>query len=148
MAWIPKQRVVVPFDFSDQSVTAVDTALQLVDDPVNVDVVHILPELVPTEPGVIWTTIDDKDRQQHAEEAIRSRLSEAKYQGVQVRAEIGDPGHAIADYSENVAAELVVMPSHGRTGLSRLLIGSVAERVVRLARCPVLVLRGLEEGKA
>jgi len=148
MAWIPKQRVVVPFDFSDQSIRAVDTALEMVDHPTNVSVVHVLPELVPTEPGVIWTTIDDKDRQQHAEEAIRARLSEAMHEGIQVQVEIGDPGHAIADYAENISADLIVMPSHGRTGLSRLLIGSVAERVVRLAHCPVLVLRGLKEGKA
>ena len=38
-------------------------------------------------------------------------------------------------------ADLIVMPSHGRSGVKRLLIGSVAERVVRLAHCPVLVLR-------
>ncbi|MBN1851905.1 MAG: universal stress protein [Pirellulales bacterium] len=148
MAWIPKKRVVVPFDFSDQSIRAVQTGLDLVDDPANLFVVHVLPELVPTEPGVIWTTVDDKDRQEHATEAIHARLSEAKYKGIHMHAEIGDPGHAIADYAQNIDAELIVMPSHGRTGLSRLLIGSVAERVVRLAHCPVLVLRGLEEASA
>lgn len=145
MAWTPKQTIVVPFDFSDQSVTAVDTALELVENASAIRVVHVLPELVPTEPGVIWSTVDDRDRQRHAEEAIRGRLANAKYQGIQIHAEIGDPGHAIADFAESIKAELIVMPSHGRKGLAHLLIGSVAERVVRLAHCPVLVLRGLDD---
>jgi nucleotide-binding universal stress UspA family protein len=53
----------------------------------------------------------------------------------------GDPGREIAAHAEELHAELIVMPSHGRTGLSRLFIGSVAERVVRLAHCPVLILK-------
>jgi nucleotide-binding universal stress UspA family protein len=43
---------------------------------------------------------------------------------------------------------LIVMPSHGRSGVPRLLIGSVAERVLRLAHCPVLILRGLSRKPA
>ena len=50
----------------------------------------------------------------------------------------------IANYAREQGAALIVMPSHGRTGLSHLLIGSVAERVVRYASCPVLVLRGMK----
>jgi len=52
----------------------------------------------------------------------------------------GDAGHEIAKLAERQGAELIVLPSHGRTGIKRLLIGSVAERVVRLAHCPVLIL--------
>ena len=47
----------------------------------------------------------------------------------------------ITELAAELKADLIVLPSHGRTGLKRLLIGSVAERVVRLAHCPVLVLR-------
>jgi nucleotide-binding universal stress UspA family protein len=54
---------------------------------------------------------------------------------------IGDPGHEIADCAAEIGADLVVISSHGRKGVKRLLIGSVAERVVRLSHCPVLVLR-------
>ena len=54
---------------------------------------------------------------------------------------LGDPGHQIAEFAKEAGAGLIVMPSHGRTGLTHLLIGSVAERVVRFAHCPVLVLR-------
>jgi nucleotide-binding universal stress UspA family protein len=72
---------------------------------------------------------------------LRQRLSSSRYAGIHVTVAIGDAGHEIVALAEKVHADLLVMPSHGRTGLKRLLIGSVAERVVRLAHCPVLVLR-------
>ena len=54
---------------------------------------------------------------------------------------IGDPGHVLVDLAKQIDAGLVVISSHGRTGLTRVLLGSVAERVVRHADCPVLVLK-------
>ncbi len=50
-------------------------------------------------------------------------------------------GEAISDYATKVSADLVIVGSHGRTGLRRILLGSVAERVVRLSPCAVLVIR-------
>ncbi len=141
MSWIPKKSVVVPFDFSEQSVPAVETALEIADSPSSVHVIHVLPMLEPTEPGVIWSSIDNSGRIHHAEDAIKKQLAADKYQGLNVDVEIGDPGHEVADFAKKVTAELIVLPSHGRTGITRLLIGSVAERIVRMAHCPVLVLR-------
>jgi nucleotide-binding universal stress UspA family protein len=141
MPWLPKTHVVVPIDFSDESIKAVDTALQLVDSPSRVHVIHVLPILAATEPGVIWDTVDDIGRKDHAEEALQQRLADERYAGIDIVVTIGDPGEEIAGFAESTQAELIVMPSHGRTGISRLLIGSVAERVVRLAHCPVLVLK-------
>jgi len=139
--WLPKTHVVVPVDFSDESMKAVDTALELVESPSRVHVIHVLPILAATEPGVIWDTVDDDSRQDHAEEALRRRLADEHYAGIDIVISIGNPGQEIAAFAESTQAELIVMPSHGRTGFSRLLIGSVAERVVRLAHCPVLVLK-------
>jgi nucleotide-binding universal stress UspA family protein len=141
MNWLPKKKVVVPVDFSDESLAALDVALQLVDGPGNVDVIHVLPELNVAEPGVIWDEIDDESRCRHAEQALREKLADARYQGAGVHCAVGDAGHEITDFASREKADLIVMPSHGRTGLKRLLIGSVAERVVRLSHCPVLVLR-------
>lgn len=141
MSWIPKKNVVVPFDFSEKSIPAVDTALELIDSPTSLHVIHVLPILEPTEPGVIWSSIDNSGRIHHAEDAIKKQLAAEKYQGMHVDVEIGDPGHEVADYAKKVSADLIVLPSHGRTGISRLLIGSVAERITRMAHCPVLVLR-------
>lgn len=141
MAWLPKKTIVVPIDFSDKSFEAVAAALEFVADASDLHVVHALPSLEPAEPGVIWSTIDNPSRAHHAEQAIRERLSGDEFQAVQIAVTFGDPGREVAEYAEKVSAELIVLPSHGRTGITRMLIGSVAERVIRLAHCPVLVLR-------
>jgi nucleotide-binding universal stress UspA family protein len=141
MAWLPKQTVVVPVDFSDESFAALDTALELVTDASHLHVIHVLPALEPAEPGVIWNSIDDNSRRRHAEQALRERLSDAKFQRLNLHIAFGDPGHEVAGFAEKLKAELIVLPSHGRRGISRWLIGSTAERVVRMAHCPVLVLR-------
>lgn len=57
----------------------------------------------------------------------------------------GSPATAIADHAARVGADLIVMGTHGRGGVSHLLLGSVAERVVRMAPCPVLTVRGPAE---
>jgi nucleotide-binding universal stress UspA family protein len=141
MPWLPKNTIVVPVDFSAESLAAVDTALELVKHASRVHVIHVLPVLDPTEPGAVWSKLDDDSRRANAIQAIRDRLSGAKYAEIDVAAAFGDPGQEIATFAESLAADLIVMPSHGRTGVKRLLIGSVAERVVRLAHCPVLVLK-------
>ena len=141
MSWLPKSSVVVPVDFSEESFAAVDTALQMVESPERVHIIHVLPVLNVAEPGVIWDTIDDDSRKEHASEALREQLGNSKHEGIDIAVAVGDPGDEIAKFAESVNAELIVLPSHGRTGLSRLLIGSVAERVVRLSHCPVLVVK-------
>jgi nucleotide-binding universal stress UspA family protein len=141
MAWLPKKTIVVPIDFSDKSFEAVAAALEFVDDASHLHVVHALPSLEPAEPGVIWSTIDNPSRAHHAEQAIRERLGDGACKDAQISVVFGDPGREVAEYAEKVSAELIVLPSHGRTGITRMLIGSVAERVIRLAHCPVLVLR-------
>jgi nucleotide-binding universal stress UspA family protein len=113
----------------------------MVDAPTAVQVLYVLPVLDPAEPGVIWTTIDNSMREKHALDALREKLADAKYQGLHLNVLFGDPGSEIAAFAQNEKADLIVLPSHGRTGLRRFLIGSVSEKVVRHAHCPVLVLR-------
>ena len=141
MSWLPKSNVVVPVDFSDDSFAAIDVALDLVEGTSGVHLIHVLPQMLPMDPGVVWDTVDDSSRQDHAEDALRAKLKGDAYEGINVAVVIGDPGQEIADFAASVNAETIVMPSHGRSALKRLLIGSVAERVVRLAHCPVLVLK-------
>jgi nucleotide-binding universal stress UspA family protein len=133
--------IVVPIDYSEESTGAIDVALEIAASPEQITAVHVAPPLTAFEPGVAWPVIDDEDRQVNLEKAFERRHADPTYQGVRFEVRFGDPGHEIADLAKSLGAGLIVMPSHGRTGLAHLLIGSVAERVVRLAHCPVLVLR-------
>jgi nucleotide-binding universal stress UspA family protein len=141
MPWLPKKLVVVPYDFSDDAAAAIDTALQLVSTPAEVRVVYAMQDLSPLEMGEMWTSVDDQVRRDHALKAMREKLTDPKLAQVQLEVVFGDPGHAVTHYASDVKADLIVLSSHGRTGIGRLLIGSVAERIVRYAHCPVLVLR-------
>lgn len=140
MSWWPKKNVVVPVDFSDESFAALDQALEMVDDPSHLQVVHVLADLSANEPGIVWGVVDKASRIQHVMKTFAERLTDEKYTGVNIKVVLGDPGHEIAEFAQQIGADLIVMPSHGRTGLKRLLIGSVAERVVRLAHCPILIV--------
>ena len=74
-------------------------------------------------------------------QALRGRLRDAGLQGETVIVH-GVPFQAIIDTATEKDVDLIIMGTHGRTGLTHVLMGSVAENVVRLAPCPVLVVRG------
>ena len=141
MNWLPRKTVVVPIDFSDDAFAALDTARKLADDPADLHIVHVLPLMEATDPGVIWATVDDESRSQHADKALSKELADRGFDPVRIVIRFGDPGHEIAEYAQQTEAGLIVVSCHGQTALKHLLIGSVAERVVRLAHCPVLVLK-------
>jgi nucleotide-binding universal stress UspA family protein len=141
MAYFPKSNVIVPVDFSPESLQAVDVGLQLVDRPEHLHVVHVMIDITPLEAGEVWGVIDPQARVGQIEKMLKEKLAGDKYKGIQLAVLLGEAAHGITNYAQEKKADLIVIPSHGRTGITRLLIGSVAERVVRLAHCPVLVLR-------
>lgn len=141
MAWFPKQRVIVPIDFSSESFAALDVALQLVERSNQVSIIHVIQDLTPLEAGEVWGVVDPMARIESARNALREKLTDDKYSAVLLEVVLGDPAEGITSCAEQTGAQLIVIPSHGRRGLTRLLMGSTAERVVRLAHCPVLVLR-------
>lgn len=141
MNWLPRCRVVVPVDFSDDSFAAIDVAMELVADASRVHVFHVLPEPHMIDPELQWQIIDSENRRRRAFDALRSRLTDEKYQNVQIDVDFGNPGYRIAEYAERIEADLIVTPSHGRSALERIMLGSVAERITRLSPCPILVLR-------
>jgi nucleotide-binding universal stress UspA family protein len=55
--------------------------------------------------------------------------------------EVDDPAYRLAEFAKRISADLIIVPSRGRTGLADLLVVSVAERLVKLSHCAVLVLR-------
>ncbi len=141
MSFLPRRRIVAPVDFSDRSREVVATASEIAGAEGQIHVIHVLPELNPADPGVVWETVDDRSRIQKTKQALHETYASQAKAAISFEAVIGDPGHAIAALAERISADLIVIGSHGRTGMKRLLIGSVAERVVRLSHCPVLVMR-------
>jgi nucleotide-binding universal stress UspA family protein len=86
--------------------------------------------------------------QHELENAARKRLDETLIDsdgsGPQTRPAVmtsGSPAYAIVDYAREYDIDLIVMGTHGRGALAQLMMGSVAERVVRIAPCPVLTVR-------
>lgn len=141
MTWSHK-RVLVPLDLTDESIKAVDVALDLVADPCHVWVLHVIRDVTDYAAGLLLSSIDDENRRiDNVVHALRKRLAGPRYASIMLAARIGDPGSEIAAFAEARGADLIVIPSHGRKGVQRLLMGSVSERVVRLAHCPVLVLK-------
>jgi len=82
-------------------------------------------------------------RRQEAQEAVAAKVVRLKNMGVAAEGKVleGRPDEAIVKAAEDVGADLIVVGSHGRTGIAKVLLGSVAERVIGQAVCPVLVVK-------
>jgi nucleotide-binding universal stress UspA family protein len=146
MITFANKMIVVPVDFSEQADLAVEVALKLADRPTQVHVIHVGVSFgAAVDPPFIYPVVE-KRLESPYEKSFRERYDHPKYHGVVLAMKYGEAGHEIANYAKQIGAGLIIMPSHGRCGLPRVLIGSVAERVVRFAPCPVLVLRGLSHG--
>ena len=85
-----------------------------------------------------------------AERRMRLCLESLEKEGLTATGEvlIGGPSHVIIEQAAAINADLLVMGTHGRTGITHLLIGSVAERVIRHAPCPVFVVRERKAAEA
>jgi nucleotide-binding universal stress UspA family protein len=139
MGLFSTERVLVPFDFSDESSKALTNAVEFVGDASRLYVLHVLHRLESTEPSMVWQTMDNNIRRQNVEQAFNQKFDPSI--GIHFSVATGDPSSEILDFAEKNGITLIVIPSHGRTGLGRFFLGSVAERVTRYAPCPVLVLR-------
>jgi nucleotide-binding universal stress UspA family protein len=142
MNWFKHRAIVVPFDFSDESTQAVKVAEELADDEQEIHVIHVVPDLnAMTYPGYLGSAYDDDLRKSEAKEKMVESLCDFASDAISLEARVGDPGHEIVEFAKRIDAGLIVIPSHGRSGVSRVLMGSVAERVTRHVHCPVLILR-------
>lgn len=92
-----------------------------------------------------WTAQTSFNNSEHlvksAEENLERSAKEIEDIAVSTRVGVGVPARTLVEYATDAEADLIVLPTHGRTGLSHALLGSVAERVVRYAPCPVLTVR-------
>ena len=141
MSWLKRKSVLIPIDFSDLSYQALEPAKELVEDIASLKLIHVLAPLHPADPAAMWDTVSDDDRKQKVRLFSREKLKELGYSNLHIEVVIGDATSKIVDYAQTIDADLIIMPSHGRKGVSRFLLGSVAEQVVRLSHCPVLILK-------
>jgi nucleotide-binding universal stress UspA family protein len=142
------QTIIVPTDFSEHAEYAFTWALQMAADwQAKIVLFHAAAPISPLAfPDSVY--LPDLRRLEadilaDAEKRIAECVSKKGTSPVTVetRVVIGEPVHEICQAVEREQANLIIMGSHGRTGLSHILLGSVAERVVRHASCPVLVAR-------
>ena len=145
-------RLIVPIDFSPDSAAALAWALELsVALGASVDLVHVVDN--PMAAGV-WSsamyTTEVRGLQINLVRDAKRKLRDfvPKVAGVRCgvgrHVRVGDPAREIVKFAVERAANLIVMGTLGRTGLSHLLIGSVAEHVSRYAPCPVLTVKSDE----
>ncbi len=144
MNYFTNMTIVVPFDFSEVAEKAVDKALELAGDSASIHIIHVVeptPVIISIDPSLPVPPTFDHERREQALSSLQHSFSQEKDPRFNVQCMIGDPGSEISNYAQSVDADLIMMPSHGRTGLKRLFLGSVAERVLRLSHRPVLILR-------
>jgi nucleotide-binding universal stress UspA family protein len=143
------QRILCPVDFSERSRQAVEYARGFAETfKSEIHLLHVMePIIYPIEYGVAPTPHLDLEETARANaEAELRKLAETAARGVktQIWVRIGRAAEAIVDVAKDASVDLVVMATHGRTGVSHLFLGSTAERVVRLAPCPVLAAKWAE----
>jgi len=138
-------RVLAPVDLSDQSEMVLDHAAALADAyAAPLDLLHIVEEAVyPSAYGLDPLTPDLPNVQERAREALETLAGELdlRTDPVNVHVLAGNAARDIVEFAAEQEADLIVMATHGRTGMERFLIGSVAEKVVRRAPCPVFTLK-------
>jgi nucleotide-binding universal stress UspA family protein len=131
-AKITFERILIPIDFSDVSWKTVEYAKDIAKDHRSrLLLVHVeQPMNLLTPPEAMW--IDDEGMRQRWEQQLEQRGAELRSEGFQAEA------LSVTGSVRNI--DLIVMATHGRIGLDRLLFGSEAEAVLRHTQCPVLVL--------
>jgi nucleotide-binding universal stress UspA family protein len=143
------KRILVPVDFSKDSLNAVTYAAEFAQ-PFGAEllllyVVEPIYYATPTDPYAVNANVAMLIEEQHRlGEQQLTRIGadlEKKEQRFRALIKSGSPPQLITDTARSQRADLIIMATHGRTGLAHMFMGSVAEKVVRTASCPVLTVR-------
>jgi nucleotide-binding universal stress UspA family protein len=159
------EHVLVPTDFSEPANNALRYAIEEAGlHHARVTLLHVLPSDTRTDvhyvtgapapgaqgglgPGVGGSALLSqpevvrRDRSEEALTRLRDLVANAFQGPSEVAVALGHPADAIVRVAQERGVDLIVMSTHGRTGLQHVLLGSVAEKVVRLAPCPVLTVK-------
>lgn len=136
------ERILLPTDGSEGNGRAIRQAIELAAETGAELHVLFVVEDMPYAPEMADESIEMQLREigEGAIETIRARAEEAGIE-LQTAIEEGMPHREILEYTDSEGIDLIVMGTHGRSGLDRYLLGSVTERVVRTAEVPVLTVR-------
>ena len=140
------RRILVPVDFSDQAPNVLDWAAHLAKQHggrvILLHAYHLPVEFQQLEgaylPPDFWSNVKVE-----AEQSLSRYAEELERRGIQVESVVreGYPATVIVDEAASQSVELIVIGTHGLSGLKHLLLGSIAERVVQRAPCPVLTVK-------
>ena len=142
------KRILVPVDFSTPSLAALDYAIAFRQSlEAELVLLHVVePFSFSSVNGMYGVGFDTGAIAAELERAAHRQLSRlaaglhARHVPVRALVEVGPASQVIADTASKLGVDMIIMATRGRTGLSHLLLGSVAERVVRTAPCPVLTV--------
>jgi nucleotide-binding universal stress UspA family protein len=140
----PFERILFPTDFSETANRALKQAISLTEDlDAELFVLHVVDDSVITTHVDAERKIILDELRKHALKQMQDELPAELVQNFETIGAVkrGEPGKQITAYAETHACDLIVLGTHGRTGVERALIGSIADKVVRLAKCPVMLVR-------
>lgn len=136
-------------DFSGTAQEALRYACNLaLDHEARLVSVYVEPPLIYTEMPMVFDSLDEGQYLDRIREAFRALTEcDARFGAIPFEALIrqGDPATEIVRLALERNCDWIVMGSHGRTGIARLLMGSVSEQVLRTAHCPVLTVKSARE---
>jgi len=143
---IPPKNILVPTDFSPNADRALEYALELarkLDATVTVLHVYEIPVLGVPDGTLVLAADIAEQIVLGADQALVDLAARCKARGLDVRTRLenGDAREAVENVARDIDADLVVMGTHGRKGVTRFLMGSVAEAVLRTSTRPVLIVR-------
>jgi nucleotide-binding universal stress UspA family protein len=144
---MPPKVILSPIDFSNHSDDALKVAADLASRlGAELCLVHVVPMLprLPSASALFHEAEYEQELHNDAEQRLRQIALNLTQRGLSVKSIVGtanDTGMEILRIAEHNNADMIVIATHGMTGWHRLAFGSVTEKVVRLASCPVLVLR-------
>jgi nucleotide-binding universal stress UspA family protein len=144
-------RILVPTDFSSPSREATDYALGLARAfGAKVSLLHVIEDPIIAIPALVCYAPDAAALEAFSETALANWVLPEDSQGVSVEHHWvhGHPVARILDFVRRHDCDLIVMGTHGRSPVTHALIGSVAEKVVRKAACPVLTVRPKTAGES
>lgn len=150
---IPK-KILAPIDFSTHSHEAFDAAVDIAGRyEAEIVLVHVVPMLpsLPSFKTAFHEGEYEKELHVEAERRLDAMVQELKARGIQARSVVGtanDIAMEILRTAEHEQTDLIVISTHGMGGWRQLAFGSVAEKVVRLASCAVLVIRPSTVGQS